>query len=69
MVYNENLAKAFIKRKGIVKILLKYWTYNHITFKRRSHLNYPISQFKRGIKIRMMLLNKLYSATDTNHMN
>jgi len=65
MVYNENLTKAFLKGKDIVKIFLKYWD----TFKRRSNLDYPIFHFRMGFKIGMLLLNRLYGATNTDHMN
>ena len=43
MVYNANSAKAFLKEKGIVKIVLRDWAMNPNTFKKRANLDYPIS--------------------------
>eukprot|EP01018_Ginkgo_biloba_P017023 Gb_03553 [translate_table: standard] len=59
MVYNADSTKSFLKGKDIVKIVLRDWVVNPETFKRRAHLDYPISQFRRGIRIGMMLLNRL----------
>eukprot|EP01018_Ginkgo_biloba_P031240 Gb_22793 [translate_table: standard] len=68
-VYDVDGANAFLKGKDIVKTVLRDWAMNCDTFKRRANLDYPISQFKRGIRIAMLLLNRLYVATDTDHVN
>eukprot|EP01018_Ginkgo_biloba_P035809 Gb_01042 [translate_table: standard] len=69
MVYNADSTKAFLKGKDIVKTTLKDWACNPNTFKKRAHLDYPISHFRRGIRIGMMLLNKLYGAANIDHVN
>lgn len=69
MVYNTNSTKAFLKGKEIIKIVLKDWVVNPKTFKKRVHLDYPILKFKWGIRVGMMLLNKLYGAANIDHVN
>eukprot|EP01018_Ginkgo_biloba_P005585 Gb_16651 [translate_table: standard] len=69
LVYNANKTKAFLKGKYIVKTILRDWAEHPKTFKKRANLNYPISQFRRGIRIGMLLLNRLYGAVNTDHVN
>eukprot|EP01018_Ginkgo_biloba_P039476 Gb_17394 [translate_table: standard] len=69
MVYDAETAKAFLKGRDLVKGVLKDWAENPDTFKRRAHLDYPISHFRKGIKIGMLLLNKLWEEADTDQVN
>eukprot|EP01018_Ginkgo_biloba_P040016 Gb_27258 [translate_table: standard] len=69
LLYNADTAKAFMKGKDLVKTVLKSWAEHPKTFKRRANLDYPNSQFRRGIRIGMMLLNRLYGEANTDHVN
>eukprot|EP01018_Ginkgo_biloba_P026714 Gb_11440 [translate_table: standard] len=49
MVYNADTTKAFMRGKELVKTVLKDLAERPKTFKKRANLDYPISQFRRGI--------------------
>eukprot|EP01018_Ginkgo_biloba_P001831 Gb_26198 [translate_table: standard] len=53
----------------LVKGVLKDWVENLDTFKQRVYLDYPISHFRKGIRVDMLLLNRLWGEADTDHVN
>lgn len=58
-----------MKGKDLVKVVLKDWAKDSTTLRRRANLDYPILYFKKGVKIEMMLLNRLYGIMKTDHVN
>eukprot|EP01018_Ginkgo_biloba_P001112 Gb_13534 [translate_table: standard] len=69
LVYDAETAKAFLKGRDLVKGVLKDWVEDPDTFRRRTHLDYPISHFRKGIRIGMLLLNRLWGEANTDHVN
>eukprot|EP01018_Ginkgo_biloba_P017444 Gb_09493 [translate_table: standard] len=69
LVYDAESAKAFLKGRDLVKGVLRDWAKDPDTFKRKTHIDYPVSHFGRGIRIGMVLLNRLWGMANTNHVN
>eukprot|EP01018_Ginkgo_biloba_P007005 Gb_02753 [translate_table: standard] len=68
LVYDAESVRALLKGKDLVKGVLKDWTERPETFKWRAHLDYPISHFRKGVRVGMLLLNRLWE-DNTNHLN
>eukprot|EP01018_Ginkgo_biloba_P007398 Gb_14174 [translate_table: standard] len=69
LVYNVESAAAFLKGKDLVKGVLKDWAEDPAKVKRRTTINYPIYYFRKGIRVGMAMLNRLWGKADTDHVD
>eukprot|EP01018_Ginkgo_biloba_P009393 Gb_17530 [translate_table: standard] len=69
LVYDAESVAAFLRGKDLVKGVLRDWAEDLGKFKRRASVDYPISHFRKGIRIGMVMLNRLWGMADTDHVN
>lgn len=69
MVYTAESAATFLKGKDLVKEVLRDWAEDTTKIKHHSSIDYPISYFRKGVRIGMAMLNRLWGKADTNHID
>lgn len=69
LIYDVESTKAFLKGRDLVKVVLKDWAEDAGNFKCWTTIDYLISHFKKGIKVGIMMLNRLWEMANTNHVN
>eukprot|EP01018_Ginkgo_biloba_P034125 Gb_39972 [translate_table: standard] len=69
MVYTVESTTTFFKEKDTVKEVLRGWTEDAIKIKRRPSIDYPILYFRKGVRIGMDMLNRLWGKADTNQVD
>eukprot|EP01018_Ginkgo_biloba_P026737 Gb_40099 [translate_table: standard] len=69
MVYTAESAMAFFKGKDSVKEVLRGWAEEATKIKHRPSIDYPISYFRKGIRIGMAMLNRLWGKADTDRVD
>lgn len=66
MVYTIESTTTFLKGKDSVKEVLRDWAKYPTKIKHRSSIDYPISYFRKGVRIGMAMLNRLWGKADTD---
>jgi len=69
IVYTVESVVALLKEKDLVKEVLRYWVKDTTNIKHRSSIDYPISYFRKGVRISMAMLNRLWGKADTYHID
>jgi len=69
MVYTVESTTTFFKEKDTVKEVLRGWAEDATKIKRHPSINYPILYFRKGVRIGMAMLNRLWRKADTDRVN
>lgn len=69
MVYTAESSIAFLKEKDSVKEVLRDWAEDATKIKHYFSIDYLISYFRKGVRIGMAILNRLWGKEDTDCVN
>eukprot|EP01018_Ginkgo_biloba_P037491 Gb_41482 [translate_table: standard] len=69
MVHTAESAVAFLKGKDLVKEVMRGWAEDPTKIKRRFAIDYPISYFRKGIRVGMAMLNRLWGKANIDRVD